>query len=99
MPNRRSPHEPLSPAELTALTRVAFGEASSLPQDHRDTFMRMGLAVLDRLGNLVLTDAGRMRHERRWQGTYWQSVSEQPRPLRSTSFVNSIDSTRDAFSI
>jgi hypothetical protein len=64
MPNRRSPDAPLSPAELTTLTWVAFGEANSLPQDHRDTFIRMGLAKLDDIGNLVLTDAGRMRHER-----------------------------------
>jgi hypothetical protein len=68
MPNHRSPDAPLSPAELTALTRVAFGEASSLPQDHRDAFMRMGLAVLDGLGNLVLTDAGRSAMSARWQG-------------------------------
>ena len=68
MPNRRSPDAALSPIELTSLIRLACGADGSLPQDHRDTFVRMQLAELDGLGKLVLTDAGRMRHERESAG-------------------------------
>jgi hypothetical protein len=64
MPNRRSPDAALSPAELISLVKVAAGVNGVLPHYHRDTFVRMQLAELDGVGNLVLTDAGRVRHER-----------------------------------
>src|SRR5829696_1052363 len=58
----RNPHTAVSPAELSALRRAAYGLANFLPSNQRDTLVAMGLiAVITRTGNVVLTEAGKQR--------------------------------------
>lgn len=57
----RSPHAPLSPAELNALRRVANGLANAISTSHRELLASMGLIAVAPQGSLVLTQEGRAR--------------------------------------
>jgi hypothetical protein len=57
----RNPNAPLSPAELSALRRVANGMADSISIGHRELLVSMGLIAVALQGSLMLTDEGRAR--------------------------------------
>jgi hypothetical protein len=61
MPNRHSPRVALSPLEVSALRRADDGLADLISQQDRDLLIRMGLAKVNGLGRLKVTEAGKQR--------------------------------------
>ena len=57
----RSSTAVLSPAELSALRRVADGRTKVVKADHLEVLLAMGLAVLDQNGRASLTIDGQQR--------------------------------------
>jgi hypothetical protein len=57
----RSPSAGLSPAELSALRRLAGGLSNFVPKEHRDLLLSMGLISVNNAGRVMLTEEGRRR--------------------------------------
>lgn len=73
---RRSPYAALSPTEFASLRRVANGLINTVPREHHDLFLNMGLAQLDGLDGLALTAHGQLRLE--WEDRYPRRVAPAP---------------------
>ncbi len=85
MPNRHSPNAALSPLEMSALRRAQNGLADLISQQDRDLLIRMGLAKVNALGRLKVTEAGRQRlaaGRKRAGGPTAQAVNPFDRPAR-----------------
>ena len=64
MLHRRGVEDDLHPAEQQSFHRIAYGMGRAVPADHRRTLIDMGLAFIDDIGLLALTEAGWQRYER-----------------------------------
>jgi hypothetical protein len=66
--HRQTVEEDLSPAGQLSFQRVAYGLGSAVSIDHRTMLIDMGLAYVDDIGLLALTEAGWQRYERESAG-------------------------------
>ena len=57
----RSPRAALSPAELSALRRLAGGLSNFVPKQHRRLLLSMGLIQVNEAGRETLTEEGLLR--------------------------------------
>ena len=57
----RSPRAALSPAELNALRRLLDQSTNIIPQERHKVFISMGLARVNKVGRIKLTEQGLRR--------------------------------------